>query len=106
MRVQVAAALGALAAGVVLASACSGSSSNRVVFDVTFEARTDDGKPLAGVGIVGNGKALGVTTDEGVLQAWVRVKEGATLRTRATCPEGYREPVQPAPLRIVSPFDN
>jgi len=80
--------------------ACSGGSSDRAVFDLYFEARNDTGQPLAGVTISGNGKQLGVTGKDGVLHTWVRAKDGSNLRARAVCPEGYREPVQPAPMRL------
>jgi len=94
---------GAAIAAVMLfgiAGACSGGSSDRAVFDLFFEAKNDTGQPVPGVVISGNGKQLGMTGAEGVLHAFVRAKDGSSLRARAVCPEGYREPVQPAPMRL------
>ena len=90
----------ALFAATLLASSCSSTTKNRALFEVYFEATTDDGIPLPGVEINGNGRQLGVTTDDGMLRAFLRANEGATLRTRATCPPGYREPEQLPPLTL------
>lgn len=83
-----------------IVGACSGGSSDRVVFDLIFEAKNDTGQPVPGVVISGNGKQLGNTGADGVLRAYIRAKDGTSLRARAVCPEGYREPAQPAPMRL------
>ncbi len=88
----------AIAAALIVAG-CS-SKEKRSVFDVEFAAHSDDGQPLAGVVITANGNPLGTTQADGVLRTVLRARPGSMLRPRATCPEGYREPVQPAPLRL------
>jgi hypothetical protein len=79
---------------------CSSDKSARALFEVQFQASSDDGEPLAGVIIAGNGKKLGVTAADGTFTSHLRAREGSTLRPRATCPKGFREPLQPQPLTL------
>lgn len=85
---------------VVVLAACGGRDPHDALFQVVFTARSDDGAALAGVAIEGNGRSLGVTDSGGELRTWLRAREGAAVRVRAACPEGYRPPDQPPPLTL------
>ena len=80
--------------------ACSGTTGDRVGFDLYFEARSDSGEPVRGVIITGNGQHLGITGRGGQLHAALRARDGVSLRVRAACPVGFREPVQPGVMRL------
>jgi hypothetical protein len=66
-------------------------------YPVTFLAVADPGEALAGVTIAAGGMNA-VTDATGMLSVELQGPEGSTVPITATCPEGHRLAVAPAPL--------
>jgi len=84
-------------------SACGaqvGSRPQTDTFKVELRALNDDGAPLAGAIWTTNGSALGETGIDGVLRLNLRGREGQSMRTALSCPEGYVAPDAVPEIRL------
>lgn len=59
-----------------------------------------DGKPLAGLQVRLHERELGATDAAGSFATELRGEEGQRVKLQVACPDGYREPEQPAPLTL------
>ncbi len=83
-------------------SACSSAPPPDAAskFGLELRALTEEGTPLAGVGLTAEGQPLGFTGRDGRLTHDFRGVEGRSVRVVVTCPEEFEQPEQPAPLRL------
>ncbi len=61
-------------------------------YAIALQARSDDVAPLAGVRVLVEGKALGVTGADGRLVTEISGTEGQNVALDVACPEGFRDP--------------
>lgn len=87
----------ALLAAALATLACRGEPPT-ARFAASLRARTPGGEPVAGVRAWADGRALGSSSDDGVLRAELRGREGATVELAAACPAAYR--TEPASRRL------
>jgi hypothetical protein len=93
-------ALGFLA---VMSSACGsqvGSRPQAEAFEVELRTRNDDGAPLAGAAWTASRQPLGETGADGTLRLTLRGREGQSMQTALTCPDGYTEPDSRPEVRL------
>jgi hypothetical protein len=76
----------------LLALASCGEEPPPPQYPVTFSAHADEGAPLEGVQITGNGAPLGTTNAQGMLAVTLTGPEGTPVRIGAQCPDGHRNP--------------
>ena len=69
-------------------------------FALELRAVTEEGTPLARVGVAADGQQLGFSSDDGRLARDLHGVEGSSVRVSVTCPPEYEQPEQPPPLRL------
>jgi len=69
-----------------------------VMLDLIVES--DPGMPLEGVRIAVDGKPVGVSGGSGELRTSIAKELGSLVRIEHDCPEGYRDSMEPATLRL------
>ena len=71
--------------------ACTDPQSEESRFAVTFLTESDAGLPLAGVEVQVERKQVGVSSAEGIVQAFVTAEEGSKVAIDYECPPGHRD---------------
>lgn len=66
--------------------------------EVAVAVSSDPGKPLEGVPILYNGKAIAKTNEKGIAKLTLKGNEGDSYDVTIKCPEGFQSP--PKPLTI------
>lgn len=74
-------------------------------YDFVFRVSSDPGRPLQDVGLLVGGKKLAVTGQDGTGRLTLPGVEGETVDVLVSCPEGFRSPKKPTPLRLTRMAD-
>lgn len=81
-------------------AACATEQAQSIESALVVRARTDDGRPLAGVGIQIGDDSLGNTDASGELEAMLSGTEGTLFRLEARCPPGHLDPGELPPVLL------
>lgn len=89
---------------IVLLLALSGCTSARKVpsYPIRVTALSDDGAPLPGVKISADGRDLGATDAQGVVQTKLRGAEGQRVQLNFVCPDRYENKGAAPSLTLLS----
>jgi hypothetical protein len=90
-----------LQASLSLCAGCRSADSRAPQrYEFLFRVSSDPGHPLQDVGLLVGGKKLATTGQDGAGRLVVPGVDGETVDAFVSCPEGFRSPKKPVPLRL------